>query len=99
EPLLRAVVEVPLEPAAGVVLRLDDSRTGGLQLPLLMLPVGDLPDDQEELALAGCRHAAFVVAGLAVEVELVFERLRPGAGECLLRSGHDPVGEVPRQAV
>ena len=49
EPLLRAVVQVPLEPAALVVAGLDDPRARGAQLRLLRLALGHVGAADDEL--------------------------------------------------
>ena len=47
EPLLRAVVEVALEPAPGLVARLDDAGARRAQLLLLPLPVADVREQRQ----------------------------------------------------
>ena len=49
EPLLRAVVEVSLEPAALVVAGFDDPRARGAQLRLLRLALGHVGAADDEL--------------------------------------------------
>ena len=49
EPLLRAVVQVPLEPPALVVAGFDDARARGAQLRLLRLALGDVGAADDEL--------------------------------------------------
>src|SRR6266513_2919985 len=62
EPLLRAVVEVALEPAAFRVRRLDDARARLADLMLLLLAVGDLADDRDDLVRGARDHARLVLA-------------------------------------
>ena len=65
ETLLRAVVEVALEPPSLFVAGRDDACARGLELGLLPLPLRDLADDHQELVLTARREARLVAAHVA----------------------------------
>src|SRR5205823_14653004 len=94
ETLLRPVVQVSLQLPPGLVARRDDALPGRLELLLLLFPVGDLPDDHQELVVAAGRKARLVVASRAVELERVLDHARrPAVDRRTARLEH-PVGEV-----
>src|SRR5207244_5251079 len=99
EPLLRAAVQVALELSPGLVTGRDDALAGGLELLLLALTVGDLPDDHQELVVAAGREAPLVVARFALEVERVLDHARRASVHGRATGLEHPVGQLVRKPI
>ena len=69
------------------------------ELALELVRRRDVPDDGHDLVPARRGHPRLEETALAVDVELVLERLRALTRECPLRAGHDPVDHVLGQEV
>src|SRR6185437_8516015 len=69
-----------------------------LELFLLLLPFGDLPNDHQELVIAARSEASFIVAPSVLEVEVVLDYTGVAAERRASRLEH-PVGQVDRQSI
>ena len=98
EPLLRAVVQVPLDAPPLGVARGDDSRTEVGQVAHRAAELGDVAHDRHDFVGAGRRDTHLE---LALVPELGAEAVLDGRQPALLERGahalHQPLGDVRRQ--
>ena len=98
QPLLRAVVEVPLEPAPLRITRPDEAVVRSPQLALGTPQLGGVADDRDDLVVVDRHDPRLELALVASDRrQHVAECLQPAALERLVDRRHQRAGDVRRE--